>query len=73
MSWAVPCIPCSFAIQWHGLLGLDPVIIGGVIAFLVCNMVIQRSRGSPKVIILALEGVFAYETPTRPPLMYMDR
>ena len=57
-------------LQWHGLLGLDPVIIGGVIAFLVCNMVIQRSRGSPKVTILALEGVFAYETPMLP---YMDR
>ena len=49
------------------------MIIGGGVAFLVCDMAILRLHGSQKVIILALEGAMAYASPTRLPLLHKSQ
>ena len=68
ISSALPTLP--ICLLWHALLVVHMVIIGGCVAFLVCNMAILRLRGSQKVIILALEGAMAYASPTRLPLLH---
>ena len=69
MGISLPTLIIS--LTWHALLGMDMVIIGGAVAFLVCNMAIKRLYGSPKVITLAKGGGLAYGTLLRQPLLHM--
>ena len=68
ISSALATLP--ICLLWHALLGVQTVIIGGCVAFLVCDMATLRLHGSHKVIILALEGAMVYASPTRVPLLH---